>query len=200
MSAQVRRILLCALLLGTAQAQPAAGSASPPAQITATPTPAAEGPETSDRDGQADALRTGVPDVSGAPVPLTVEQERAAQRLGTKIHCPICPGESIAQSQTDISRQMMDEVRAGIRAGKSERAILSAFVASYGERILLEPPRRGLNWLLWTGPLAALAIGGALWTTYLRRASRPPAQELSAEDERRIAELLRERREVPGDA
>ena len=80
-------------------------------------------------------------DVARVPVTvqLSVEQERQVERIGMKIHCPICSGESIAQSQTDISRQMMNEVREMVKAGRSEQEILNTFAASYGERILLEP-------------------------------------------------------------
>lgn len=126
------------------------------------------------------------------PLALSVEQERQAQRIGMKVGCPICSGESVAQSQNEISRQMMNEIRTGLRTGQSEAQILGRFEAAYGERILLEPPRRGVYWLLWTLPLAALGLGGAAWLRYLRRASRPVA-DLSAEDDARIQALLGER-------
>ena len=191
----MRAAFLTALLLfspAVAQNVPAQ-SAAPAGQGAAQPA-GTSAPKDTDQRGRADSVRTGVPEVDGnAPIPLTVEQERQAQRIGTKLHCPICSGESIAQSQTDISRQMMNEVRSGIRQGQSEAQILARFEASYGERILMEPPKKGLNLLLWTLPVGALGLGLLLWQGYLRRASRVPAVTLSAEDEGRIAELLRER-------
>lgn len=123
---------------------------------------------------------------------LSPEGERRAHDLGMRINCPVCRGESIAQSQTPIAREMMNEVRAGVREGLANREILSRFEAAYGERILLEPPRRGINWLLWGLPGALLAFGGLTWYGYLRRAAAPP-EALSAEDEARVARLLRER-------
>ena len=168
-----------------------------PAQQNATQGAASQAaPKDTDQRGRADSVRTGVAEVDRtAPLPLSVEQERQAERIGAKLHCPICSGESIAQSQTDISRQMMNEVRDGIRQGQSESQILGRFVASYGERILMEPPKKGINWLLWGFPVGALVLGTGLWQGYLRRASREPVETLSAEDERRIAALLREREE-----
>ncbi|WP_414656376.1 cytochrome c-type biogenesis protein CcmH [Deinococcus sp. VB343] len=185
-------LLTAVLLFGGAGAQ---GATSTPAGQNATQAaPAQPAPENTDADGRNDSVGTGVAEVERtAPIPLTLEQERQAQRIGSKLHCPICSGESIAQSQTDISRQMMNEVRDGIRQGQSERQILERFVASYGERILMEPPRRGINWLLWGFPVGALLLGVGLWQGYLRRASRAPERTLTAEEERRIAELLRER-------
>lgn len=123
---------------------------------------------------------------------LSPEGELRAYALGMRINCPVCRGESIAQSQTPIAREMMNEVRAGIREGLEDREILARFEAAYGERILLEPPRRGVNWLLWGLPGALLLGGGVTWYRYLRRAAAPPPA-LSEDDEARVARLLRER-------
>ncbi|GAA5502454.1 hypothetical protein Dxin01_02198 [Deinococcus xinjiangensis] len=125
-------------------------------------------------------------------VQLTVAQEQQVERIGMKIHCPICSGESIAQSQTDISRQMMNQVREMVKAGRPEQEILNSFVASYGERILLEPPKRGITSLLWTLPVALLIFGALMWWLYLQRASRPPEGTLSEAEEQRIRDLLRD--------
>lgn len=127
-------------------------------------------------------------------VPLTVEQERQVEQIGMKIHCPICSGESIAQSQTDISRQMMNQVREMVKAGRPEQEILNTFKASYGERILLEPPRSGINSLLWTLPIAFAVLGALGWWTYTQKASRAPTRELTPEEEKRIQDLMAERK------
>lgn len=139
-------------------------------------------------------------DVANVPVnvQLSVEQERQVERIGMKIHCPICSGESIAQSQTDISRNMMNEVREMVRAGRSEQEILNTFAASYGERILLEPPRKGINSLLWTLPVAFAVVGGLLWWNYTQKASRPTERPLTAEENQRIEQLLKEREHADG--
>ena len=137
------------------------------------------------------AQSSGVVNVP-ANTALTVEQEREVERIGMKIHCPICSGESIAQSQTDISRNMLNQVRDLVRQGESESEILGFFRQSYGDRILLEPPKRGLTSLLWTLPVVFLGLGLGLWWSYLRRASRVPAKTLTPEEEARIRELLRE--------
>lgn len=139
-------------------------------------------------------------DVTRVPVTvqLSVEQERQVERIGMKIHCPICSGESIAQSQTDISRQMMNEVREMVKAGRPEQEILNTFAASYGDRILLEPPKQGLNSLLWTLPIAFAVIGGLLWWNYTNRASRTPTRELTPEEEQRIQNLMKEREHADG--
>jgi cytochrome c-type biogenesis protein CcmH len=44
----------------------------------------------------------------------------------------------------------------------AKEQIKQEFVAQYGPVVLGEPPREGLNWLIWLLPVAAL-IGGAVW-------------------------------------
>lgn len=128
---------------------------------------------------------------------LSVEQERQVERIGMKIHCPICSGESIAQSQTDISRNMMNEVRDMVRQGKAEAEILRTFASSYGDRILLDPPKTGITSLLWTLPIVLAVLAAFGWWTYTHRASRAPEQELTADQEARIQELLNATTEGP---
>lgn len=139
------------------------------------------------------SLAQNVINVPSTPA-LNVEQERQVQRIGQKIHCPICSGESIAQSQTDIARQMLNEVRESLRQGKTEAEILQQFSRSYGERILLEPPKQGINWVLWGLPMGLTLLGAGFWWRFIHNASHTPHDQLqlSAEEEARIAELLAE--------
>src|SRR3989304_1407494 len=53
----------------------------------------------------------------------------------------------------------------GCRAGPGGRS----FAARYGEGVLLEPTRSGLNLLPWLFPIAAVIVGAAIWLTILRR-------------------------------
>jgi cytochrome c-type biogenesis protein CcmH len=49
------------------------------------------------------------------------------------------------------------------------------FVERYGEWVLLSPPARGLNLLLWLAPFGAVAAGLAVVLTLARRWRRRPA-------------------------
>jgi hypothetical protein len=64
-----------------------------------------------------------------------------------------------------------------VAAGYSEEQVLSYFEKSYGEFVRLEPPLRGVNWLVWAGPLAGLLLGAFVVMRALRppRAGAPPA-------------------------
>lgn len=97
----------------------------------------------------------------GAPVrPLSTAQEAQAQAIGRTIRCPVCQGLPITESPSDLSRQMLRELREQVGAGQNADQITTYFAARYGDTVLLDPPRRGVNLLLWLGPLAALLLGG----------------------------------------
>ena len=86
--------------------------------------------------------------------------ERRAHSLNKAIMCPVCPGESIDQSQNPLAKQMRGIVSDRLSSGWSEDQIKDFFVDRYGLSVLMEPPRRGFNLLAWALP-AAGAVGAA---------------------------------------
>ena len=75
--------------------------------------------------------------------------------------CPICPGESIDQSQNELAVQMRSIVREKIREGFTDQEVKQYFADRYGEVVLLEPTRSGITLLVWVMPPFALTIAGA---------------------------------------
>lgn len=88
-----------------------------------------------------------------------VDIEVVAQKIDKSLICPICPSETIDQSQTAIAKQMKSIVREKLRAGQSDKEILDYFVDRYGLGILSEPPKSGLNLMVWVIPPIGLSIG-----------------------------------------
>ncbi len=125
------------------------------------------------------------------------------------LRCPVCAGESVADSQADISIQMRGIIRQKLEAGETPDQITAYFVARYGETILLSPQTSGFTLGVWVMPLVALLGGFAIVLTVLRswsrRGARSPETEdfapvaatpLAAPDEQRLEEeLARFRRE-----
>ncbi len=117
---------------------------------------------------------------------LTASQEAQAQAIGRTIRCPVCQGLPITESPSDLSQQMLRELREQVVAGQNADQITSYFAARYGDTVLLDPPRRGVNLLLWLGPLAALLLGGWWLLGYLKRAKGavvPTEEELDESDD-----------------
>ncbi|MES2985022.1 MAG: cytochrome c-type biogenesis protein CcmH [Pseudomonadota bacterium] len=95
-------------------------------------------------------------------------QEQTARHIFHALKCVVCEGQSLAESDAVLARQMRDHVRSMIAQGKSEPEILEYFRAQYGDQILLTPPLQRSTLLLWLTPLLLLGIG----ITLLRRMTR----------------------------
>ncbi len=72
-----------------------------------------------------------------------------------------------------------------VAAGQSDQEIEDFFIARYGEWILLDPPPRGKNLLLWALPALGLAVGAAAIFTRRkpRRAEAEPDEAAEARTE-----------------
>ena len=103
---------------------------------------------------------------------LIVGEETTRDRvlaLGDRIRCPVCQGEAITESPAETAVAMLEVVAEKVAAGESDGQIISYFTERYGDGILLDPRFEPRTMLLWVLPAAALAVGGALIATRLRR-------------------------------
>ena len=113
------------------------------------------------------------------------EVERRSTSINKMLMCPVCPGESIDQSQNDLAINMKRIVKEQIAEGKTDKQILNYFVQRYGVLVLMEPPRNGLGILVWTVPLVAfgVAIMAGLFSLFLmKRRGRINMQEEGLHD------------------
>lgn len=115
--------------------------------------------------------------------------EKTARELYSRIMCPICSGQTIGQSNSDTSRQMRDLVLKKLRQGETKEEILKYFVSRYGERILAEPTKKGLNLVLWFLPFVLVAVAAILIYLLIRRwSAKGRVQEDSHLQEARLSE------------
>lgn len=117
--------------------------------------------------------------------------ESRAREISRDIRCPVCQGETIDDSNAPISRDLRLIIRERLVAGDTDAEVVDYIVARYGEGVLFNPPAEGANLVLWlAGPALLLAgIGVALAAGRRRRA---PEVALSAEEETRLKEILKE--------
>lgn len=125
--------------------------------------------------------------------------DQRTQALAEQVRCPVCGGESAAQSQVPaaqaIRRQIHDELAAGVRPAR----VLDDVTAAYGTGVLERPPAHGLGLLVWLVPLlAALAGVAGLGAAFARW--RRPARPLPADDadDALVAAALRRAGPGPG--
>lgn len=98
-------------------------------------------------------------------------------RLGASIMCPVCQGESIASSPSDMARDMMAFIAERVAEGDSDREIVDSILASYSGALLLDPPVSGPTLVLWLAPLVALLAGVGVIIWWRRQPEPGPEPE-----------------------
>ena len=88
--------------------------------------------------------------------PVSIDR---AQQIGARVRCPVCQGESIADSPAQMAQDMMALVTESVAAGATDQEIIDELLASYSGAVLLDPPTTGATLWLWLAPLAAVGVG-----------------------------------------
>lgn len=117
--------------------------------------------------------------------------EARAREISKVLRCPVCQGETIDDSNAPISRDLRLIIRERLVAGDTDAEVVGYIVARYGEGVLFKPPAQGVNLVLWLAGPALLLAGIAVALTAGRRRVVPEAQ-LSAEEEARVKEILKD--------
>ncbi len=122
------------------------------------------------------------------------QQEQRARDLGRDLRCLVCQNQSIDDSDAELARDLRVIVRERIKKGDSDDQVVKFVTDRYGDYVLLKPPFKPVTYFLWIGPavILILAVFAAL-SFYRRRTSDPVAPpELSADENRRLAKLMKE--------
>jgi cytochrome c-type biogenesis protein CcmH len=118
--------------------------------------------------------------------------EARARRLSQELRCVVCQNQSIDDSNAPLAHDLRVIVRERLAAGDSDAQVLAYVEARYGAFVLLRPRLTPQTVLLWTTPLLLLAGAAAyLWHIRRRVAAPAPAVPLSAEEQRRLDQILR---------
>lgn len=108
--------------------------------------------------------------------------------LGERIRCPVCQGESIADSPSSLARDMMALVEDRVAESRSDEEILDELLSSYSDAVLLDPPASGATLVLWLAPLGALMVGVVVivwWRRHPGDETPPPLTDGAAPRSRR---------------
>jgi cytochrome c-type biogenesis protein CcmH len=109
--------------------------------------------------------------------------------IARDLQCPVCGGQSVADSNAELARQMRAIIEQKVQAGESPEQIRAYFVERYGPGILSDPPKSGFTLTLWWVPLLAVAAGALILALFVRertRIRRPPtpsAADRATDDE-----------------
>jgi cytochrome c-type biogenesis protein CcmH len=105
----------------------------------------------------------GVAAVRASRQPLTIDQQ--VQVIASQLQCPICHGESVADSPSAVATEIRALIRKDLQGGMTDQQILAYFRDRYSDDILEVPPVQGFNALMWLGPLLVMlaAAATAFW-------------------------------------
>ncbi len=109
--------------------------------------------------------------VQGTRAPRTEAQR--VQHIAGQLKCPVCEGETVADSNAMISRDIRGVIQERVAAGQSDSQIISFVVQQY-PGTLLTPPAKGVGMIVWALPvLAFVAACGGLLLAFAHWRARP---------------------------
>lgn len=89
--------------------------------------------------------------------------------LAEQLRCPVCQGESIQDSPSELAGEMRNLVKSQLAEGRTPAEIKTYFVSKYGEWILLDPKAHGFNLVLYAAPYVLLLVGLGVIVIAVRR-------------------------------
>lgn len=114
------------------------------------------------------------------------------QRLTESFACPVCQGESVAESNAAAAATIREFIADEVTAGRSDAEIRDQLVEGYGGKVLRNPPADGVATLVWLLPVLA-AVGGAAGVATMmgrRQASGATVSDADRELVRRARQAL----------
>lgn len=126
--------------------------------------------------------------VAAAPV-----DEEAVRRIAAQLRCVVCQNLSVGDSPSETANQMRAIIRERLAQGETPEQVRAYFVDKYGQWILLEPPRRGFNLLVWLAPFGVFLGGLVVVTLVMLRWRRAARKARTAEPAPVVDEAMRAR-------
>jgi cytochrome c-type biogenesis protein CcmH len=128
-------------------------------------------------------------------LPVAAQQDVYSERtleIARRLQCPVCAGESVADSNSELARQMRGIIEEQVQAGRSDEQIIQFFVERYGQSIVVEPPKSGFSLALWWLPVVVVLVGALVVGLYLRERTNRGASHAADDDDAELEALARE--------
>jgi cytochrome c-type biogenesis protein CcmH len=143
------------------------------------------------------SLAIAVSGQEAKPLSDDPELEKRLMKLSKELRCLVCQNETLADSQADLAQDLRSQIREQMRAGKSDKEIVSYLTDRYGQFVLYRPPVTPTTYLLWFGPFIFLLAGLAVLFRYVKqRREMIPETPLSDDQRRQVEEILMERKKT----
>ncbi|MGD9652498.1 MAG: cytochrome c-type biogenesis protein CcmH [Candidatus Dadabacteria bacterium] len=138
---------------------------------------------------------------SAAAIATEKSLDDRVNEIAYLLMCPVCQGQSVAESNSNLANDMRQIIRKQLEEGKTNQEVIDYFVSSYGDSILASPPKKGINWLLWVMPGVAVVLGAVGIALFLHKSKRPedevefipaaPGEESESEYLKKVDEELK---------
>lgn len=126
--------------------------------------------------------------------PARTNEDRV-RALSEDFACPVCDGQSVAESDVVVAQEIRRDIRRRVDEGETDQQITNALVAAYDESIDLRPRSGGVVGLIWTLPVVVMVFGFAALASVFRR-WRHTAIQTASDDDIELVESLRRDRTV----
>lgn len=117
--------------------------------------------------------------VVGARHHTSTTLDGETEHIAGLVRCPVCNGETAAQSQSPVSVQIRATIRQDLQKGMTQDQILAQIVQSYDAGILETPQARGIGLTVYVVPVVAVVVGGAAVVLLVRRWRKGATQQES---------------------
>jgi len=135
-----------------------------------------------------------------AAPPYPAPNDDAVNSVARELYCPVCENIPLDVCSTQACAQWRDLIRQKLSEGWTRDQIKNYFVQQYGDRVLAEPPRQGLNWLVYVIPPLVFLVGVYILFRVLRQTRRaaPEPRVQPSLDDPYVARLEEELRRQEG--
>ncbi|MEO7255379.1 MAG: cytochrome c-type biogenesis protein [Casimicrobium sp.] len=117
--------------------------------------------------------------------------------LSSELRCLVCQNQTVADSDSGVARDMREQVRTQLAAGKSDAEVKTYMTDRFGDFVLYNPPFKATTVVLWLGPFAVLLLAGVLLIRRLRKSAVTHAPAVLSDDERDRARAMLNSKESP---
>ena len=104
----------------------------------------------------------------------TEKQQSRYTQLIENIRCPVCQGQSIGGSNSDLAKDLREKVHEMILDSQTDSEIYSFMVERYGDFVVYKPPVNNKTYFLWFTPLLVMIIA----LMYLFRSTRENKEKI----------------------
>lgn len=120
--------------------------------------------------------------VVGSTPTATPTLDQRVHSLAAQVRCPVCQGESAADSQVPAAVAIRVQIRQDLSAGASPSTVLDHLVTAYSAGLLEKPRAQGVGVLVYLVPIVAASVAAIGLGLAFRRWRRPPGGEATGGD------------------